>query len=112
MIGVAPARVLPAFEILGPLRARRGDEDLELGPGKQRAVLAVLLVNANRPVASTQIVDAVWRDDPPENGANVVQKYVAGLRRILEPDRSRRAPGRVIALTDAGYVLSVEEDRL
>jgi SARP family transcriptional regulator, regulator of embCAB operon len=112
MSGAAPGRVLPAFEILGPLRARRGGEDLDLGPGKQRAVLAVLLVNANRPVATAQIVDAVWRDDPPENGANVVQKYVAGLRRVLEPDRSRRAPGRVIALTDAGYVLSVEEDRL
>jgi DNA-binding SARP family transcriptional activator len=95
------------FEILGSLRAMRDDDVLDLGPSKQRAVLAVLLINANRPVSAIQIVGAVWRDDPPENGPNVVQKYVAGLRRVLEPDRSPRAQGRVIRLTDAGYLLEV-----
>ncbi|MFI0357455.1 BTAD domain-containing putative transcriptional regulator [Actinomadura sp. 9N407] len=100
------------FEILGRLRAWRGDHELELGPGKQRAVLAVLLLNAGRPVTSTAIVDAVWGDEPPDNGANVVQKYVAGLRRVLEPDRSPRAPSRLLALTGAGYVLHVPPDGL
>src|SRR4051794_15780142 len=79
------------FEILGEPRAWRGDLQLELGPGKQRAVLAVLLLNANRPVSPVRIVDAVWGDEPPENGTNVVQKYVAALRRVLEPDRSPRS---------------------
>jgi SARP family transcriptional regulator, regulator of embCAB operon len=100
------------FEILGPVRAWSGDRELDLGPGKQRAVLAVLLLNANRPVATTQIVDAVWGDDPPENGANVVQKYVAGLRRVLEPDRSPRTPGQLLALTGAGYTLHVQPGSL
>lgn len=109
---MAGERVLPCFQILGPVRARRGDEDLDLGPGKQRAVLAVLLLNANKPVATAQIVDAVWRDEPPENGANVVQKYVAGLRRVLEPHRSPRSPGQVLTLTEAGYLLSVDPGRL
>jgi SARP family transcriptional regulator, regulator of embCAB operon len=110
--GVPADGALPCFALLGPLRARRGDEDLDLGPGKQRAVLAVLLLNANKPVGTPQIVDAVWRDEPPENGANVVQKYVAGLRRVLEPERSPRTPGQVLALTGAGYVLCVDADRL
>ena len=100
------------FEILGPLRAWRGDRELSLGPAKQRAVLAVLLVNANKPIKTTQIVDAVWRDDPPENGANVVQKYVAGLRRVVEPDRQPHAPGQVLTLTDAGYLLRIEAGHL
>ncbi|GIF00293.1 hypothetical protein Ari01nite_77570 [Paractinoplanes rishiriensis] len=52
-----------------------------------------------------QIVDAVWGDEPPENGANVVQKYVAGLRRVLDPDRAPRTPGELLALTGSGYVL-------
>jgi DNA-binding SARP family transcriptional activator len=100
------------FEILGLLRGRRGGHELDLGPGKQRAVLAVLLLNANRPTTTMTIVDAVWQDDPPENGTNVVQKYVAGLRRVLEPDRSPRTPARLLTLTNAGYVLHVEPGHL
>jgi DNA-binding SARP family transcriptional activator len=95
------------FEILGPLRAWREHTELELGPGKQRAVLAVLLLNANRPTPTTRIIDAVWGDCPPENGVNVVQKYVAGLRRVLEPGRSPRSPGQLLTWTEAGYTLHV-----
>ncbi|PRX25407.1 BTAD domain-containing putative transcriptional regulator [Actinoplanes italicus] len=93
------------FEILGVVRAFRGGRQLDLGPAKQRAVLAVLLLNPGRPVPTHRIVDAVWGDEPPENGPNVVQKYVAGLRRVLDPDRSPRTPGEMLALTDGGYVL-------
>jgi DNA-binding SARP family transcriptional activator len=100
------------FEILGSVRALRGDEPVELGPAKQRAVLAVLLLHAGRPVPTHQIIDAVWGDEPPENGANVVQKYVAGLRRVLEPQRSPRSPGELIALATGGYVLRLEADAL
>ncbi|MBC6460480.1 BTAD domain-containing putative transcriptional regulator [Actinomadura sp. HBU206391] len=100
------------FEILGRLRGWRGEHELDLGPGKQRAVLAVLLLNANRPTPTAAILDAVWRDDPPENGANVVQKYVAGLRRIFEPNREPRTPWQALTLDDAGYALHVKPDRL
>ncbi|RZU71773.1 DNA-binding SARP family transcriptional activator [Micromonospora kangleipakensis] len=95
------------FEVLGPQLAWYGDRELDLGPGKQRAVLAVLLLSAGRPVPTGQIVDAVWPEEPPANGPNVVQKYVAGLRRVLEPDRSPRTPGQVLSLTDAGYLLRI-----
>jgi DNA-binding SARP family transcriptional activator len=96
------------FEILGPLRAVRDGAELDLGPSKQRAVLAVLLMNANTSVPVAHILDAVWLADPPENGPNVVQKYVAGLRRVLEPDRSPRAKGTLLRRTDAGYLLEVQ----
>ncbi|MFD0817649.1 BTAD domain-containing putative transcriptional regulator, partial [Micromonospora zhanjiangensis] len=98
------------FEILGSLRAWRDGYELDLGPGKQRAVLAVLLLNPGRPVGTGQIIDAVWPDDPPANGPNVVQKYVAGLRRVLEPDRSPRTPGQLLTLTDAGYLLRIDPE--
>ncbi|MFU8853642.1 AfsR/SARP family transcriptional regulator [Micromonospora sp. SL1-18] len=77
------------FEILGPQRAWYADRPLGLGAGKQRAVLAVLLLSAGRPVPIGQIIEAVWPGEPPANGPNVVQKYAAGLRRVLEPERSR-----------------------
>jgi DNA-binding SARP family transcriptional activator len=97
------------FEILGEVRALRAADVVDLGPAKQRAVLAVLLLQAGHPVPTHQIVDAVWGDDPPENGANVVQKYVAGLRRVLDPDRAPRTPGELLALTGSGYVLRTAE---
>ncbi|MFC4072184.1 BTAD domain-containing putative transcriptional regulator [Actinoplanes subglobosus] len=103
MVATDPLR----FEILGPIRAFRDGRQLDLGPAKQRAVLAVLLLHPGKPVPTHRIVDAVWGDDPPENGTNVVQKYVAGLRRVLDPDRSPRTPGELLALTDGGYVLRV-----
>ncbi|TDB94452.1 BTAD domain-containing putative transcriptional regulator [Actinomadura sp. 7K534] len=95
------------FEILGRPSAWRDGRELDLGPGKQRAVLAVLLLSPNRPVPTSSIVTAVWGDEPPDNGANVVQKYIAGLRRVLEPDRSPRAPGRLLTRSGAGYALNV-----
>jgi DNA-binding SARP family transcriptional activator len=95
------------FEILGDLRVLRDSTPVDLGPAKQRAVLAVLLLHAGRPVPTHQIVDAVWGDEPPENGANVVQKYVAGLRRVLDPSRAPRTPGELLALTGSGYVLQI-----
>ncbi len=111
--GRAPTGAAPLdFDILGSVRARRGDREVDLGPAKQRAVLAVLLLEANRPVPPARIVDAVWGVEPPGNGANVVQKYVAGLRRVLEPHRSPRTPSRLLTLQPAGYQLAVEPGRL
>lgn len=100
------------FEVLGPVRGRREGLDLELGSAKQRAVLAVLLLHRNTAVPTARIVGAVWGDEQPVNGANVVQKYVAGLRRALEPAREARAPGHLLALDAAGYTLAVGPDQL
>lgn len=95
------------FEVLGQVRVTLDGRELDLGPGKQRAVLAALVLRANRPVSISEIVDAVWAEDPPANGPNVVQKHIAGLRKVFEPDRTPRAPGQSITLTAAGYTLNV-----
>ncbi|GAA1656397.1 hypothetical protein GCM10009765_02250 [Fodinicola feengrottensis] len=90
------------------MRAYAGDRELDLGPLKQRAVLAALLLNVNETVSVSRLVDTVWPDNPPHNGPNVVQKYVAGLRRVLEPDRAVRAPAQRLLRSDGGYVLRVD----
>ncbi|MFH8486822.1 AfsR/SARP family transcriptional regulator [Streptomyces longisporoflavus] len=71
------------FELLGPLRALSGDEEVPLGPPKQRAVLAVLLLQEGRPLSYEGLVDAVWGDEPPVHVRNLVQKYVSGVRRAF-----------------------------
>nr|BFE74181.1 hypothetical protein GCM10020092_074820 [Actinoplanes digitatis] len=52
-----------------------------------------------------RIVAALWSGDPPENGVDVVQRYVGALRRALDPQRTS-----LIALTDGGYVLRADEN--
>ncbi|GID91402.1 winged helix-turn-helix domain-containing protein [Amorphoplanes digitatis] len=93
------------FEILGSVRAYRGSEPVDLGPPRQQAVLAILLLHAGRPVPVHRIVAALWSGDPPENGVDVVQRYVGALRRALDPQRTS-----LIALTDGGYVLRADEN--
>ncbi|WP_030623050.1 AfsR/SARP family transcriptional regulator [Streptomyces sclerotialus] len=100
------------FEVLGPLRVRRGGTELRLGQMQQRVVLAVLLLNANRPLDYGQLMDAVWGSDPPAHAVNLLQRHASGLRRVLEPDRPPREPSRLLAWTDAGYQLSVPAGRL
>ena len=95
------------FEVLGPLRARRADTALTLGSVQQRVVLGVLLLRAGRPVGREQLIDWVWGSASPAYAVNLLQKHMSGLRRALEPDRSARAPSRLLSWTEAGYLLSV-----
>ena len=92
------------FRILGPLEVRDGDRELPLGGGKQRAFLALLLVNANRTVSIDRIVDDLWGRSAPESAPKMVQIYVSKLRKMLAPDTLHtRAPG---------YSLQFEPDEL
>ncbi|GAA2348131.1 tetratricopeptide repeat protein [Streptomyces kunmingensis] len=95
------------FEVLGPLRVWRDGVQLDAGPVQQRVVLAVLLLHANRPVPRDRLIDAVWGTSAPGRAVNLVQRHAAGLRRVLEPGRRARDPSRLLAWTEAGYVLSV-----
>src|SRR6266568_8840700 len=79
------------FTVLGPFQAWRGTVPLDMGPLRQRAVLAMLLLHANRPVSPAKILDAVWDGRPPASGEAVVHSYVSRLRRVLEPEYLRGA---------------------
>ena len=92
------------FRILGPLEVSRGHAPLHMAAGKQRALLAILLLNANRTVAREQIIDALWAEDVPDSAQKMVQIHVSQLRKALpEPRLHTRAPG---------YLLQVGKDEL
>jgi DNA-binding SARP family transcriptional activator/tetratricopeptide (TPR) repeat protein len=95
------------FEVLGPLRAWRGDVSIDLGPVQQRVVLAVLLLQQNRPIGREQIINAVWGDAEPRNVANLLHRNISGLRNALALSRHASAESGELAWTDAGYVLTV-----
>src|ERR1700749_2921282 len=77
------------FGILGPLEVWRSGRAVPLGGPRQRAVLALLLLEANRVVSMDRLAEDVWGGHPPEGWARTLQTYVFHLRRALEPDRAR-----------------------
>jgi YVTN family beta-propeller protein len=100
------------FGILGPLEVWRSGRAVPLGGPRQRAVLALVLLEANRVVSMDRLAEDVWGGDPPEGWATTLQTYVFHLRRALEPDRARGAAGGVLVTRDRGYVLHVDREQL
>jgi DNA-binding SARP family transcriptional activator/class 3 adenylate cyclase/tetratricopeptide (TPR) repeat protein len=94
------------FRILGPLEVldKRG-LPLPLGGAKQRALLAVLLLQAGEAVSADRLIDELWGEDPPKSARSVLQVYVANLRKLLEPARPSGAPSTVLVRRPPGYLL-------
>ena len=95
------------FRILGPLEVWEGDRRLPLGGAKHRALLAILILNANRVVATDRLIELLWGDEPPETVNNTLQVSVSQLRKVLEPDHVRGTPHRVLVSQEPGYLLRV-----
>jgi DNA-binding SARP family transcriptional activator len=71
------------FQILGPVELWGQNGRVEIGPLKQRTVLAAMLVDAGRPVTQELLINRVWDDWPPVAARETLYTYVARLRRIL-----------------------------
>ncbi|MDQ7911473.1 BTAD domain-containing putative transcriptional regulator [Phytohabitans sp. ZYX-F-186] len=89
------------FELLGRLEVRKGGERVDLGPPKQRLVLALLLSRAGSVVPVDRLTEALWEGNPPRTARKNLQIYVAALRKIV---------GNRIRYVASGYVLDVEPE--
>ncbi len=85
------------FEVLGPLRAWQGETRLDLGPVRQQAVLAALLLRPDVTVSHYELTDGLW-ERPPES--NVLPVYVRRLRQCL--DTSGQKPRDSVIVSDRG----------
>ena len=88
------------FRILGPLEVRDGERVLPLGGVKRRAVLAVLLLDANRVVSVEGLVDRVWGDSPPPSALASLQNHLGRLRREFGDRLVRQPPGYLLRVAD------------
>jgi DNA-binding SARP family transcriptional activator len=75
------------FRVLGPLQVVEGDRDVAPRRAKQRALLAVLLLERNEPVTTDLLIDALWGEEPPPTAAKALQGHVSALRKLLGADR-------------------------
>src|SRR5215475_13381118 len=100
------------FALLGPLEANDGAGQIRFGGRKQRALLARLLLDANRTVATDRLVDDLWGADVPESAQKMVHIYVSQLRKVLPDGRLQtRPPGHAIEL-DPAAIDAVRFERL
>ncbi len=95
------------FGVLGPLQVRDGSALVPLGAPKQRAVLAMLMMNRNRAVSVDALIDAVWGESPVPAARTSIHSYVSNLRRLLSG--ASRDPNRVLASVPPGYQLNVAD---
>ena len=92
------------YRVLGPLEALVDGQEVALGPPRHRALLVLLLAQANYVVPTTRLIDELWGDDPAASAANILQGAVSQLRKALGKD--------AIETRGAGYAVIVEPNRL
>jgi DNA-binding SARP family transcriptional activator len=96
------------FRILGPLEAMADAGPVKLAGGKQNALLALLLLHADRVVPMDRLVDDLWGEHVPKSAQKMVQVFVSQLRKQLPDGVLRtRAPGYQVALD--GHTLDLRE---
>ena len=95
------------FCLLGPLLVRRGGVVVAVSPGRQRALLAALLLSGNRVVMADELAEALWGSAPPASARASLQTHVMRLRKSLAdagPCRITSQPG--------GYLISLRPGEL
>ncbi|MBV9603967.1 MAG: tetratricopeptide repeat protein [Solirubrobacterales bacterium] len=94
------------FGVLGPLMLRTAEGTLTLPSAKQRALLAVLLLEAPRNVVSAErLIDELWGEDPPATAIKALQVHVSNLRRLLGPTQP-------VVTRPTGYALELDPDTI
>ncbi|MBB2991397.1 DNA-binding SARP family transcriptional activator [Mycolicibacterium iranicum] len=95
------------YRLLGPLQVVHGETPVDVGPRKQRTVLAALLLAQGRVVSTDRLVDAVWGDDVPASATASLQVYISNLRRALRGESQMASP---IVRQPPGYYLDAQPD--
>ncbi|MEV4010826.1 BTAD domain-containing putative transcriptional regulator [Nonomuraea angiospora] len=100
------------FAVLGPVRAWRDGQELDLGTPLQRSILGMLLLREGHAVTPNEMIDAVWGEDAPPRALGALRTYVSRLRTVLEPDRPARSRPELLTSIGRGYALRLPDGSL
>jgi DNA-binding SARP family transcriptional activator/tetratricopeptide (TPR) repeat protein len=95
------------FGLLGPLVVRAGGSGVDVSAGKQRVLLAALLLRANQVVPAAELAGFLWEGSPPGTARVTLQNYVKRVRQALGPAGYER-----IVTRPPGYLIQVEPGEL
>src|SRR6266576_3728668 len=96
------------FRILGALEVVEGDRTLPLGGAQRKALLAMLLLGANRVVGIDELVEGMWGDHPPKTAEHSIQVHVSELRKVLESASSGDTDAQAsIVRRSLGYAIEL-----
>ena len=95
------------FGLLGPLVVRAGGSPVVVSAGKQRVLLAALLLRADQVVPAAELAGFLWEGSPPGSARVTLQNYVKRVRQALGPAGYER-----IVTRPAGYAIVVEPGEL
>ena len=96
------------FRLLGSLAVSADGAVAELGPPKQRALLAILLLHAGEIVSVDRLIDLLWGESPPRTAQHSIQIYISDLRKALEGLGGRG----MLATRPPGYELAAEPESI
>jgi YVTN family beta-propeller protein len=97
------------FRILGPIEVWSEGRQVRLPRGKQRALLAVLLLHRNEVVSIDRLIDDVWAEEAPATSVKTAQVHISQLRKLL--GTGDRTDERLVTRSP-GYLLRVDGDEL
>jgi len=102
------------FALLGAMEVRLADgAPVTIGAPKRRALLAALLLNANRPRSTEQLIDLLWGEEPPPAAVESLHAHVSRLRRDLGDGVLQRSPaGYLVKVAPGDLDVDVFEERL
>ena len=101
------------FRILGPLDVSEDGCRIDLGGPRQRALFALLLLNANEVVTRDRLIDELWGEEPPASAVKTLQANVSRLRGSLNGRDGGHGNGAGRLETHGqGYLLRVEPGEL
>ncbi len=92
------------FRVLGPLQVSSERGELPVG-GRQRAVLALLLIEGDAGLSADRLIDELWGERPPPSAANMIQGSVSRLRKLVDGNAS-------VVSRPFGYALAVPAEQV
>ncbi|MCI4066132.1 tetratricopeptide repeat protein [Micromonospora sp. R77] len=100
------------LRLLGPMQLHAAGVPVDVGPLRQRMVLAALAIDAGKPLRTEVLIDRVWGQALPQRSRHNLHVYVARIRKVLSEASDLSSHTATLTRRSSGYVLEVDLDAI